>query len=261
MAKMKTFSIDFLALGMIIGVLMGIAVGPALFSPTQTHCSFSSAPTVLPPEEAGEKAVDFIANYAVPPSANVSLRGVMELENANLYVITVDLSMLGTLETRELYVTKDGESLFPGAIDIEEFIALAETQKEQEEKRAREQQQEPTIGNFIVSSDAPCTEDGKPVIYFFGSEGCAYCKWEHPVIENVTAKFEGYISFHDNMNNSGADREIFGRYSTGGIPTIVLGCSYYRVGAGRDNWRGPGRKGLDGAYLQADRQQTGRDLY
>jgi thiol-disulfide isomerase/thioredoxin len=232
MDKMKTFSIDFLALGMIIGLLMGIAVGPVLLSPAQTHCSFSPTPNVLLPEEAGEKAVEFIVNYAVPPGVNVSLIAVTELENANLYDITIDLSMQGTSETQELYLTKDGKTLFPGALDIEEFVSMAELQKEQEEKRAQEQQQEPTIGNFIVSSEAPCTDDGKPVIYFFGSEGCAYCKWEHPIIENVTSEFNGYISFHDNMNNSGVDREVFSRYSSGGIPTVVLGCSYYRVGAG-----------------------------
>jgi thiol-disulfide isomerase/thioredoxin len=74
-------------------------------------------------------------------------------------------------------------------------------------------------------------EDGKPIIYFFGSDGCGYCKWEHPVIANVTAKFEGFISFHDNIDST-ADGDIFAKYSDGHIPTLVLGCKYYRVGAG-----------------------------
>ncbi len=26
--------------------------------------------------------------------------------------------------------------------------------------------------------------------------------------------------------------EVFQKYSTGGIPTLVLGCQYYRVGSG-----------------------------
>jgi len=74
-------------------------------------------------------------------------------------------------------------------------------------------------------------EDGKPIIYLFGSDGCGYCKWEHPVIANVTAKFEGFISFHDNIDST-ADGDIFAKYSDGHIPTWVLGCKYYRVGAG-----------------------------
>jgi thiol-disulfide isomerase/thioredoxin len=228
----KTFYFGFLALGLIIGAIMGIAVGSSFLPQNQASTCAPGAANVLTPEEAGEKMIDFIANYAVPPSVEVTLINVTEVENANLYEITIELFTSGTSEMQEVFITKDGELLFLSAIDIEEFIAQAEIQREQEEKRAQEQQQEPTIGNFIVSSDAPCNENGKPVIYFFGAEGCAYCKWEHPIIENVTSEFEGYISFHDNMNNSGADREIFNRYSTGGIPTIVLGCSYYRVGAG-----------------------------
>ena len=50
---------------------------------------------------------------------------------------------------------------------------------------------------------------------------------------NVTAKFEGFISFHDNIGST-ADQEIFDKYSTGYIPTLVLGCKYYRVGAGKN---------------------------
>lgn len=49
----------------------------------------------------------------------------------------------------------------------------------------------------------------------------------------MTAKFEGFISFHDNMNNFTADQEIFGKYNPrGSVPMLVLGCKYYRVGVG-----------------------------
>ena len=89
-----------------------------------------------------------------------------------------------------------------------------------------------TIGNFIVSGDEICTENGKPIIYLFGSTFCPHCTWEHPIIEDVTSKFGGHVSFHDNINNPTADKEIFSKYSPGHIPTIVLGCKYYRVGSG-----------------------------
>lgn len=228
----KTFYFGFLALGLIIGAIMGMAVGSYVFPQYHAQTCLPRAANGLTPEEAGEQAIDFVADYAVPPGVNVSLMSVTEVENANLYEITIELSMLGTSETQELYLTKDGKTLFPGAVDIEEFVAMVELQKEQEEKRAREQQQEPTIGNFIESSEALCTENGKPVVYFFGNDNCNACRWEHPIIENVTAKFEGYIACHNNMNIIDADVEVFSRYSSGSIPTIVLGCSYYRVGAG-----------------------------
>jgi len=32
--------------------------------------------------------------------------------------------------------------------------------------------------------------------------------------------------------DSQADMDVFRKYSTGGIPTLVLGCKYYRVGSG-----------------------------
>jgi len=70
-----------------------------------------------------------------------------------------------------------------------------------------------------------------PVIYFFGSKDCPHCTWEHPIVEKVAKDFEEYISFHNNMD-SDADRDVFSKYSTGGIPTLVFGCKYYRVGSG-----------------------------
>jgi hypothetical protein len=130
---MKTYYIGFLALGLIIGVILGIAVGGFVLPQDQTQSSMSTATNVLTPEEAGEKAVDFVATYLVQPGVAVSLINVTEMENANLYTIAVNLSMLGTSETRELYITKDGELLFPGGIDIEEFEEMVEAQKEQEE--------------------------------------------------------------------------------------------------------------------------------
>jgi len=111
---------------------------------------------------------------------------------------------------------------------------MVEQQEEQEENQTQEQEeseQETTIGNFIVSTDEICEEDEKTIIYFFGSTGCPACEWEHPIVANVTAKFEGFISFHDNIDST-ADQEIFAKYSDGYIPTLVLGCKYYRVGSG-----------------------------
>ncbi len=212
--------IGILAIGLIIGMVIGVAVGAFVFPQIQ---SFGAA--TLKPEVVGEKTVDFISNYGdLPPGVDAELINVTEVEDANLYKITFNLSMQGiilTVEPYEAYMTKDGKILFPQGIDMEEF-----------EEKVKQQEEKQTIGDFTVSGDEICVEDEKPIIYFFGSEGCGGCRWEHPVMENVTAKFTGYISFHDNMDNSTADREIFAKYSTGYVPTLVLGCKYYRVGSG-----------------------------
>jgi thiol-disulfide isomerase/thioredoxin len=162
---------------------------------------------------------------------------VTEQGDANLYKIAVNLSAQGMSKTLESYMTKDGKMLLQGVVidEFKEAVEQQEQQRKEAENRSRvpqqEQQKQTTIGNFIVSEDEICKEEDKPIIYYFGSDGCGYCKWEHPVIVNVTSNFEGYISLHDNMN-SDADRGIFSKYSTGGVPTLVFGCKYYRVGAG-----------------------------
>lgn len=229
-AGMKTIGV--LAVGLIIGILIGVVVGAFGFPQAKSF----GASNVLTPEEAGAKAVDFIENYAVAPGVDVELVNVTEVEGANVYKIVVNLSAMGRSQMSESYMTKDGELLFPQAIDVEEFEAMVEQQEEQEENQTQESRPEETIGSFIVSTDEICKEDGKPIIYFFGADWCGACRWEHPVIENVTVKFEGYISFHDiniDLDYSTADQEIFDKYSPEGyIPTIVLGCRYYRVGAG-----------------------------
>jgi thiol-disulfide isomerase/thioredoxin len=229
-AGMKTGFIGILAVGLMIGIIIGVAVGA--FGFPQAQSPGLSAGSALTPEKAGVRAIDFITNYAVAPGVDVELINITEVEDANLYKIAVNISSMRGTQTAESYMTKDGKLLFPSGLDIEEVKAMVEQQKEQEENLTQEQQeQKTTIGNFIVSSDEICLEDGKPIIYFFGADWCGGCKWEHPVIENVTAQFEGYISFHDNIDST-ADEDIFTKYSDGHIPTLVLGCKYYRVGAG-----------------------------
>jgi thiol-disulfide isomerase/thioredoxin len=232
---MKTASIGFLAIGVIVGVILGAVIGFSVFSapsvPSTPSCPMPAG--ALTPDEAGERAIDFLTTYAIPPGVEVSLASVTADEQSGLYEIAVTVSMLGTTETREVYMTKDGELLFPGATNIADYIELVEAQKALEEQRNREQQYGRTIGNYIKSEDSLCTEDGKPIIYFFGGTSCSACQWEHPVILNATSKFDGYIAFHDSMNTGIVDSEVFASYNpSGSIPTIVLGCVYYRVGAG-----------------------------
>ncbi len=171
----------------------------------------STESQVLSPQEIGEKVINFINQNILKGESTASLNEILK-EN-RMYKIKF------TIEGQEIetYVTLDGKFLFPkeAAIDLSEEVV----------------EQELTIGNFSISEDEVCKENGKPIVYFFGSEGCGYCKWEHPVMEEVATKFEGEIIFHNNVD-SDADKEVFSKYSTGGIPTLVFGCKYYRVGAG-----------------------------
>jgi hypothetical protein len=91
----------------------------------------------------------------------------------------------------------------------------------------------PGTGGFEETVDEVCTEDGKPIIYFFASKGCSHCAWEKPIIRSVVAEFGDYISFHENID-SNEDDEILTRYSRGGVPLIVIGCKFARNGSGEN---------------------------
>ncbi|MBZ9572975.1 thioredoxin family protein [Patescibacteria group bacterium] len=176
---------------------------------------------VISSDEAANLALDYINENLLGGQIKASLAGEVE-EERGLYKLQIDIGG----EKFFSYITRDGKILFPQGIDLEEELTQPE-----EKAEARAEEKSTTLGNFSVSDDEVCLEDEKPIIYFFGSEGCSHCKWEHPIIEEVAEKFTGFISFHNNMDSS-ADMDVFSRYSTGGIPTLVLGCKYYRVGSG-----------------------------
>jgi thiol-disulfide isomerase/thioredoxin len=93
-----------------------------------------------------------------------------------------------------------------------------------------------TIGNFLVTEEEACKEDGQPLVYMFASSSCPHCTWEHPIFTAVTAKFSGLIALHDNLDTQD-DMDVFQNYSQinqGGIPFIILGCRYTRVGSGEN---------------------------
>ncbi len=170
--------------------------------------------------EAASIVLDYINNNILSGDLQASLIGDV-IEESGLYKMQIKIQD----DEFSSYITGDGKILFPQGID------LAEAQEEEGEEEEEPAQDKFTLGSFSVSEDEVCTEDGKPIVYFFGADYCPHCHWEHPVVEAVAGEFEGFISFHDNMD-SDADRDIFTKYSTGGIPTVVLGCKYYRVGSG-----------------------------
>ncbi len=169
---------------------------------------------ILTPEEAANIALSYINQALLAGRVEAKLVGEIE-EEMGLYKFQIDIQG----EKLYSYISKDGKVLFPQGINLEE------------EKIKAEAKPETTEGNFSVSEEEVCKENGKPIIYFFGSAGCPHCRWEHPIVEEVADKFTNFISFHNNMDVN-QDMDIFQKYSTGGIPTIVLGCKYYRVGSG-----------------------------
>jgi thiol-disulfide isomerase/thioredoxin len=166
-------------------------------------------------QEATDKMINFINNSILQGQGTASL--VDSVEKNGLYSVKFEFQG----EEVEWTMTKDGAIIFPQMIDIAEF-----------ESTAKQEEEGATIGSFTTSVNDVCYEEnGTPIVYFFGSQSCPHCLWEHPIVEGVMAKFGSLVSFHNNMDTD-ADMDIFSQYSTGGIPTLVIGCKYYRVGSG-----------------------------
>jgi len=196
------------------GLLIAGAIVYTNYNDSQSVTENSSEESPISLEEAGEKVLTFINNNVLQGQGQGEASLVQAIEENGVYKVDFKVG------EQEGYwrISKDGQLIFPQAINLNEYTEPVE-------------EAGTTIGAFSVSSDEICREDDKPVIYFFGSDSCPHCSWEHPIIKEVMAKFEGLISFHDNMSND-EDREIFNKYSTGGVPAIVMGCQYYRVGSG-----------------------------
>ncbi|MCL5090379.1 MAG: thioredoxin family protein [Patescibacteria group bacterium] len=93
-----------------------------------------------------------------------------------------------------------------------------------------------TIGDFVVTDKEICKDNGKPLVYFFGSASCPHCQWEKPIAQKVFAQFKDYIVYHENFDSQN-DSDVFEKYkdiNPGYVPFIIIGCRYARVGAGEN---------------------------
>jgi thiol-disulfide isomerase/thioredoxin len=172
----------------------------------------------IPAEEAASKALSYINENILEGRITATLIKVSEDKEKNLYKLNLKIGE----QELESFISFDGKTLYPDAINLETEIT----------KQEKVKGGETVDGDFIKLADQEiCKENGKPIIYFFGSLSCPHCHWEYPIIKETVAKFGDKISFHDNMNEI-TDKEVFAKYSNGSVPTIVLGCRYYRVGSG-----------------------------
>ncbi len=170
-----------------------------------------SAPEeIVSPEEISSSVIRYIDETFIQGGAVIELIEIVE--ESGVYKIRLDIDGM-ELDT---YATKDGKIFFPEGLLIkgEGSVIL-----------------EKTIGNFTKTGEETCFENGKPIVYYFGSSDCPYCQWQKPVVTEAMRGFEEYLSFKDNSDTDN-DLDIFFKYSEGGVPLIVAGCNYFRVGAG-----------------------------
>jgi len=202
-----------IGIGIVAVVLLSVAV-LIYFNQGGFKKLINKGGEVLSAQQIAEKSINYLNQNILPPGNAASLIEVVDAGD----VFKIRLKIDGTEYTS--YASKDGKFLFPEGYELD---ATSTNQTQNEDKE--------TIGSFLVSKNEICKENEKPIVYFFGSEGCSHCVWEKPIMGKVANDFEGYISFHNNID-SDADSSVFFQYSDGGIPTLVFGCKYYRVGSG-----------------------------
>ncbi|MCK9446012.1 thioredoxin family protein [bacterium] len=176
-------------------------------------------------DKAAAKAVDYInkySKYLLPSDATATLSSVDKETIVSLRKITLDVS--GTKFAS--YVSVDGKYLFAQEpIDLSKDLDSSDSSSVQSAGTEIE-------GGFSEAKDTEvCKENDKPIVYFFGSTTCPHCTWEKPILQSVVSQFGDAISYHENIDTD-KDQDIFSKYSTGSIPTLVIGCKYYRVGSG-----------------------------
>jgi len=203
----------FIIAVVVVGVLI---VGAVFFTRYQKSpvCVVGNGQQKISSSEISDKVIKYVNENILKGSASASVAGVSE-ENG-LYKIKLKIQE----NEFDSYATLDGRFFFPEGMNMEESKTPAVEKGK-------------TIANFSVTKEEICKDGDKPIVYFFGSQSCPHCKWEHPIVEKVAEKFNNEIVLHNNMD-SNADGEIFSKYSTGGIPTLVLGCKYSRVGSGEN---------------------------
>jgi len=222
-------------------IAVGIIIAAAFVFVNQEKIK-GAALKELSAQQAAEKAINYVNENLLGQGLVASLIDVSD--TGSIYKIRLKIG-----ETEyDSYVTKDGRLLF-----TEQGIDLDKKQNNSEEIV---KQKGTTIGNFSISEDEVCKENEKPIVYFFGSNSCPHCLWEHPIFEKVANNFEGYISFHNNMD-SDKDTEVLTKYSTGGIPTLVLGCKYYRVGSGEQAGEEAESKNLTALFCKLTGEKPG----
>jgi len=166
------------------------------------------------------EGIALIAKYSITKIPTFIVTGSEATGNQQLQTVW---STVGTVETDGVMVFRSPE-VMSTSFKLLNDLGVFEMYVPPEE----------TIGRFLVTEDELCTENDKPIVYFFGLTTCSYSMWEYPVINNVTALFGDSISYHDNLDTQ-TDINVFSQYTEvnrGGVPFIVIGCKYVRVGSG-----------------------------
>lgn len=152
-----------------------------------------------------------------------------KIENERFTVQKITLDVSG--QKFASYVSLDGKYLFAQEPINMSTPSASSTAGQPEMLQKASTDVEGGFKEITDPSVTVCQEDSKPIVYFFGSATCPHCQWEEPILRSVVAEFGSAISYHENIDSQ-TDINIFNQYSSGSVPTLVVGCKYYRNGSG-----------------------------
>ncbi|MFA5431420.1 MAG: thioredoxin family protein [Candidatus Paceibacterota bacterium] len=180
-----------------------------------------SLPMLTSAQSAADKAIVYVNKFILQGNGTATLSSVDKETIEHLRKITLDVDG----KKYASYVSVDGKYFFTN----EPFDL---TKNPKVEAGLVENTGVKVEGGFDEAINTEvCLGNGKPIVYFFGSTTCPHCQWEKPIIKEIVGLFGDAISYHENIDTEN-DKEVFSKYSEGSIPTIVIGCKYYRVGSG-----------------------------
>ena len=174
-------------------------------------------------EKVANNTIDYINSYLLPDGGKAKLD---KAEDETMIIQKIVVNVSG--QQFNSYVSLDGKYLFAqDPINIttpsSSGYNLKKTIKPSME-----------VGGFTEIKDGDvCRENGKLIVYFFGSSTDPHSKWEEPILLSVVTNkwLLVPVSYHENIDSM-IDRDVFEKYSSGTVPLIVVGCKYYRVGSG-----------------------------
>ncbi|MDD4531707.1 MAG: thioredoxin family protein [Candidatus Pacebacteria bacterium] len=182
-----------------------------------------SQTTFAPSKKPVNSAVEYINKYLLQSGMTAKLDKIETERTAPFQKVSLDINGQKFFS----YVSVDGKYLYAQEpIDISK-APDGGTGPEMSSKEAVEVE-----GSFKEIKEVEvCKENDKPIVYFFGSSTCPHCEWEEPILKSVIQEFGDAVAYHENIDTE-TDIDVFSKYSSGGVPTLVIGCKYYRNGSG-----------------------------
>ncbi|MFA5754872.1 MAG: thioredoxin family protein [Candidatus Paceibacterota bacterium] len=212
---MKFFSNKWRAIAIVLAIILLVTLAIIFLPMLQSS------------DKVVDKAMDYINNTLLGGVATATLDSVVDNDIKSLYRIKISIEG----NTYDSFVSSDGRYLF-----VDSPIDMSTEVSQQQEVDSPEMSSKESVnveGGFkeISEVDVCNDENGKPLVYFFGSESCPHCEWQKPIMDEVSTLFGDYINYHENFDGT-TEADVLLKYGNGAVPALIIGCKYYRIGSG-----------------------------